>query len=167
MENTNVQKRISDKSILFTQNFFQMKTTLTHLLAISCVLYMVNSANAQSEPVLTLVTSLNPQGAGQLVFMPNGDLELEYWDKDLIEIQLYVEDASFSRQQLKALVPCGFYKVDSRLDGDKLFIFMPNQTKEVKINGLLVNNSIKFRMKMPKDILLKYETTNKITIVKA
>ncbi len=136
-----------------------MKTIFTQSIAAICLLFISYSIKAQDEPVLTLVTSLNPGNATHLIFQPSGDLDISYWSKDLIEIQIYIDDKHFNRQQLKALVPIGFYKIESELEGTTLRVFMPNQGREVTINGKTTNNSLKFRMKMPHNIILEYAKT--------
>lgn len=135
-----------------------MKTNLTHLIAFLFILFAFQ-AEAQSDPVLTLVTSLKATGSTQLSFQPSGELEIAYWNKDIVEVQIYIEDESFSKQRLKALIPIGFYRIASEQDGDILKVFMPNQSKEVRINGKQVNNSLKFRLKMPQNMLFISDNT--------
>ncbi len=133
-----------------------MKTIFTQSIAAICLLFISYSVRAQDDPLLTLVTSLNPGNATHLMFQPSGDLDISYWSKDLIEIQIYIDDKHFNRQQLKALVPIGFYKIESEMEGSTLRVFMPNQGREVTINGKAPNNSLKFRMKMPHNLVLEY-----------
>ena len=144
-----------------------MKTIFTPSFTALFSLCLFVSAQAQNDPILTLVTTLNPQGAKQLIFQPSGDLEIDYWNTDLVEIQIYIEDDSFSRQQLKSLIPIGFYKITSTLEGSTLKVYMPNQSKAITINGKQVNSSIKYRIKLPHNILLKYRNIENDTLVKA
>jgi hypothetical protein len=136
-----------------------MKTIFTFSFAVIFYLSFTTRMEAQNEPVLTLVTSLNPQGATEMLFHPTGEIQVDYWSKDLVEIQIYIEDESFSRQQLKALVPIGFYKFESDLKASTLNVFMPNQNRAITINGRQVNNSLKFRIKIPNNLLVKYPET--------
>jgi len=139
-----------------------MKTIFPPSPVLFILLGLYSQVQAQPDPVLTLVTSLHAKGAKQLVFQPSGSFELGYWEKDLIEVQIYIEDESFSRQQLKALLPIGFYKMESILDGTTLRIYMPNQDKEITINGKIVNNTMKFLLKIPTNMMLEYHTPERI-----
>lgn len=128
-----------------------MKTTLLLLTAFFAVT-LKTEVFTQNEPLLTLVTTIDPKDASQIVFEPEGTLEISYWKNAYAQITIQIPDNGFSRQQLKALVPLGIFKIEPVIKDGSLHLTMPGQAKNVSINGKKVIGHLNFELQLPAGI---------------
>ena len=132
--------------------------TFTLVLTAFFALYFTNVTKAQVEPVLTLVTTIDPKGAGEIVFEPEGGLEVNFWNNHYAQVTIHVEDNGFSRQQVKALVPLGIFKIEPAYEGNLLRLTMPGLSKNVSIHGKNVIGRLNFVLHLPTNIRIQPAT---------
>jgi hypothetical protein len=126
-----------------------MKTLIASFAAVSCILITNFNLNAQAPPDLTLVTTVDAGCASHLLFEPQGELKVTYWDQGYIEVEVNVTDELFGRRQLKSLITLGIYAIESDVKDDLVTISMPGQRKQVSIDGVRVHHQMTFHLKVP------------------
>jgi hypothetical protein len=104
---------------------------------------------AQAEPVLTLVTTIDPKLATSILFEPEGNIELAYWKDNFVQVTINIESNGFSRQQVKALIPSGLFKIEQYQEPNQLRLAMPGLDKDVTIKGKKVVENVSFVIILP------------------
>lgn len=125
-----------------------MKTS-TRFTSLVTLLLVCSVLHPQTNPILTLVTTLNPKAATQLVFEPAGILDLTYWNQEHIELTIHVENNGLRREQVKALVPLGLFRPETTLVGNDFLLKMPGLDRNLLINGKDVTWQLHYVMKSP------------------
>ncbi|MBI5915762.1 MAG: hypothetical protein HY842_10320 [Bacteroidetes bacterium] len=128
-----------------------MKTS-TRFTALVTLLSVCSVLHPQTDPILTLVTTLNPKAATQLVFEPAGILDLTYWNQEHIELTIRVENNGLRREQVKALVPLGLFRPETTMDGSNFLLKMPGLERGLLINGNEISWQLHYVMKSPHTI---------------
>jgi hypothetical protein len=142
-----------------------MKTTL---LLFATLVYFQNlsQVNAQEEPILALVTTIDPKAATGILFEPNGNLELAYWKDNYVQVTINVADNGFSRQQVKALIPTGMFKIEQYQEGGQLKLTIPGLKRNATINGKPVIGKVSFLITLPSNMSFK-RVSNENTSINA
>ena len=134
-----------------------MKTMMFLPLTIA---YLLDFAglSAQPEPTLTLVTTIDPKVCTSVLFEPEGGLDVTYWKSDYIQVTIKVEGNGFNRQQVKALIPSGIFKIEQFYEATQLRLTMPGLNKKVSINGEKVMEKVSFVVNLPSTMSLRSKT---------
>lgn len=131
-----------------------MKTYLPLLATLfaSCCLFKTYT---QESPGLTLVNSMPSEGAVEITLHLDGNVQVEFWDKTYLQVQLSVEKSNLSRSQLKSLVRLGFFQVAAAGNANGLALFMPKAATPVTVSGMKPCNELAFKITVPRHVRVK------------
>ena len=108
---------------------------------------------AQENSVLTLIGQLPTKGASLVSLHLKGETEIQYWDKDYVQVEVNVLSGNLNRAQLKSLVRMGFYAVKALGNANKLFLTM--SVLPVTVNHVLPNNKISVSLTFPQFMMVE------------
>ena len=128
-----------------------MKTS-TQILIIAFSQMVCFKGWSQNEPVLTLTTALNSKDASQLVFEPDGELEISIWNDASLQLTIEINNTDLRREQIKALTPLALFKSETVLEGKCLLLNMPGLKRKTIINGKEIVWNIRYILKIPRTI---------------
>ncbi len=83
---------------------------------------------------------------------------MTYWKSDYIQVTIKVEGNGFNRQQVKALIPSGIFKIEQFYEATQLRLTMPGLNKKVTINGEKVMEKVSFVVVLPSTMSLRSKT---------
>ena len=135
-----------------------MKTS-TRIKMILFSLLVCLRAWSQNEPVLTLTTALNSKDASQLVFEPDGELEISIWNEASLQLTIEINNTELRREQIKALTPLALFKSETVLEGKCLLLNMPGLKRKTIINGKEIVWNIRYILKIPRSIQVVRKST--------
>ncbi len=128
-----------------------MKTSIHFLISI-LILSLYVQGWSQDKPALCLTTSLNAKEASQVIFEPTGELEISFWNDDIIQLTVEIYNTDIRREQLKGLVPLGIFRSKTILENNCLILTMPGVEKETIFNGNNIVWNIRYFLKIPHSI---------------
>ncbi len=130
-----------------------MKTsTFSFSSVILFLLLISNQIWGQNEPILNLVTTLKSEGANQMIFEPKGELEVSFWNKEYLQLSIQIDSSDLRREQIKAMVPLGFFKPKTVLEGTCLVLKMPGIERSTLFNGKEITWKIRYTLLLPNSI---------------
>ena len=136
-----------------------MKSKMHIPIAIAIAYFLGFAAiSAQPEPTLTLVTTIDPKASTGILFEPEGGLEVTYWKDNYVRVTIMVEGNGFNRQQIKALIPTGIFKIEQFYEANQLRLTMPGLNKIVTINGKKGIEKVSFVVNIPSSMSLRSKT---------
>ncbi len=121
-----------------------IKALVWGIFTLSCI-----TTFAQDKCELTLVTAAPLKGISQIVFEPEGILEVTHWKNDYAQLSIEVKETGLSYQQLKTLVSLGVFKVNLVSANEILHYTMPSQGKDISINNIKVTSRLVFKLVVP------------------
>ena len=107
------------------------------------------SANTQSVAPITLVTSISLSGAEQVNFYPAGKVDIEYWNHNHAKVEIEISETTFTRSQLKALIPLGTYRLKTDTNGTMATIEMPGLEKYILMGDKSFDPELSFKLFLP------------------
>lgn len=137
-----------------------MKTLLKTLVValISCLSY---GLTAQSGTQQTYYASLLPEESNTLFLDLKGSVEMEVWEKDYIMFYVTVDASTSNENVLDYLKDIGRYNLQSNLSlNNYLSVSMPGIKKEAKVNGVLIKESMSFKVMVPSYLSVDIEGQN-------
>ena len=143
-----------------------MKTSATIFTAI-LLGFATTTTISQNGSNLTLITSA-PMGAStQVVFLPTGNVEVNFWDQAHAKIEIEVDGQGLSRAQLKALIPLGIFHLQTQIVGDVATMDLPNLENLIRIGSKRITPpSLSFKLTLP-DYTLFERVDNQAVIAEA
>ncbi len=120
------------------------------------LLLLPGIATGQSER--TFVKSFNLMGRQTAVVNLGDNIQVTYWDNDLVRVQMTVKVATVNDATLKAIAESARYTLKSDLTVQHLVITAPNLNATIKINGNELKETITYQVFLPKNIAVLKNT---------
>ncbi len=92
------------------------------------------------------------------------NIQTTTWDNDVVRIQMTVSVPT-NESTLKALAETGRYMLKSELNVQDLTVSAPGILNTVKLNGVIVKETISFLVFVPKNITVLKNTDAKVKAV--
>ncbi len=120
---------------------------------IGAILLVAGLLQAQKPIEKTLVTSVALEDIEQLILDLDGRLEVQKWDKDIATIFVGISSNVPNEKVMEALVANGRYEVEHLADKpNELILNAPNMYKTVTVNGVALEENVKYKIFVPKGI---------------
>lgn len=84
-----------------------------------------------------------------------GEIELREWNNPALRIQMAIQLEEGSESTLYSLITSHRYDLKSKIEDNLLQIFAPGLQKKVSVGGKEVNETIRFIVSIPKNVVLK------------
>lgn len=107
------------------------------------------SSAAQQPPLLTLVNSMVSFDATEIVLHLDGNVDINYWNKDYLKIEMDVESSNLTREQLRSLVKLGYLNVKTIGSANGVAVCMPTEVIPITVNGVKPVYRLSFRLFVP------------------
>lgn len=126
-----------------------MKTLVKILIAVAInsfatILFSQNSIEQ------TYYTAINPKEANTVFFDLKGNLEMEVWKENYILFYLTVDSNAPNEKVMDQLKENGRYVLKVEFDvSNYMFLTLPNIDQIVKINGIDLEENLKYKVKVP------------------
>ena len=131
----------------------------TRFLTFSIILFVCSYTWTQTEPVLSLVTTMKTQTASQLVFEPTGEFEISFWNEEFLQLGIQIYNTELRREQLKNMVILKVFRPETTLEGNCLLLKMPGIERSTFINGNEISWNIRYTIKLPRSIQIVRKST--------
>lgn len=126
------------------------------------LLLLHSIATGQSEK--TFVKSFPLSGRQTVVLNLGENIQTTSWDNDVVRIQMTVSVPT-NESTLKALAETGRYMLKSELNVQDLTVSVPGILNTVKLNGMIVKETISFLVFVPKNVTVLKNTDAKVKTV--
>lgn len=119
---------------------------------ISTLLLVFAFTNAIAQPIKTLVKSFNLEGNTTVSLDLKGAVEVQNWDRDILQIQIEIYNEQFNGRIVKSLIAAGRYNLKG-ISSEAVFVVnAPALKKSVKIRGTLLEDKVKFIVFAPNNV---------------
>jgi len=121
-------------------------------------------AQAQTMLVKTIAA---PQNDDTIVFALNGPVETTIWAENTVRIVTTIQTENTNEQLLKALIKAGryTYKITKNNEQETLTIDLPKQGRTVTINGLVLEETLNFKIYIPEGLNYRIVPTGENNIL--
>ena len=117
-------------------------------------LFQLATMQAQHSGKLTLTSCYKNVETFTLDMELEGDLDVTYWDKDYVKIEIQIKSDNGNASILRYLNSLGRYLVDYSSDKyATTMISMPNLPKRVTVNGKKYCEELTFKVYVPQGLL--------------
>jgi hypothetical protein len=134
-----------------------MKTS-SRLISTLLITACFSTASLAQNTEKVLVKSFNLQGAQEVKLQLNGPVEVKTWDQDILRVQMTISLGNLSESLLKSLIQAGRYNLRAEMNSGAMQISAPASTKEVRINGTLINEQFSFIVFAPSKVHVEIDT---------
>ena len=123
------------------------------------ILICLNFTALFGQTNTTLVRSLALQDQKFISFNLTEQVELEHWDKDFIRIEISITADNVSEKILKQLIKVGRYEIMVERQKFEMSLHMPNLKHIIMVAGENLEESISFKVMLPKGMISKINNT--------
>lgn len=135
-----------------------MKNLRIKLIALTVL--MAGLIQAQKPIQKTLVTSVNLEQIEQLTLDLEGRLEIQKWDKEVATIFIDIASNVPNERVMETLVSNGRYEIAALSQKEnEVMLNAPNQFKIITVNGIPLEENVKYKIFIPRDISFSHTAT--------